>query len=498
MTNLLEDEDSSCISICNQSNTGVGIISEELPSISSLHDYHSSVDTNFNQYSGANIRQQNSNDEYNLVPIDEEDEDNQEEDKEGGKLEECSKITFSRGGFGRSTIRNSKKKNFKDLKINMDVVKNNHANDQKEDFDNRKMKNEAANSMIHEEFPNVSQARNYEDSHNLVPKENTNENLLKGSSISSKQHPRRDHITPDEHLDLNPPSTSSTISSTSRSNYESMTMELSLSEDEEIFNCLSIQISKNMSEDEEEFDRISMQIELDNVEEKFNETFNENPCKEMTKENIKTIVKKEKEHSLEDNHEKKEKSNSNFLKKESETILRTSNIRSGIAYWEKRSSADNFNEPKKAEIFRRGSLQRSSIRKTKQKNRDFGVENKCPKLSNSKDDQTKEGYEKKSVSLQCSESEPKKRENVDMEIKNEEDSNTDFEILPTPAPRKSLIAKEDKCSNIGVKYPSYLPQIDVKYKSSGNCPIIFSIKTWEERGEEGSSKPPEKVLLEWF
>ena len=187
MTNLLGEEDSSCISIYNQSNTGAGNISEELSSMSSLHAYHSSVDTNFNQYSGSNIRRQNSNDEFSLVPIDEEDEDNQEENIEGGTLDECPKNTFSRGGFGRSTIRNSKKKNFKDLKINMDVVKNNHACDQKENLQYKKVENEAADpKIINENHSNISQSRNNEDSENKTVLsfnenivdhlENTNEN----------------------------------------------------------------------------------------------------------------------------------------------------------------------------------------------------------------------------------------------------------------------------------------------------------------------------------
>ena len=70
--------------------------------------------------------------------------------------------------------------------------------------------------------------------------------------------------------------------------------------------------------------------------------------------------------------------------------------------------------------------------------------------------------------------------------------------LPTPAPRKSLIVLQDKCLDMKTKDQSYLPEIDGKYKSRVKCPIIFSIKSWDERSQETSRKHPEKVLLEYF
>ena len=85
-TNLLGEEDSSCFYICDQSHHGDGYISEELSLITSLHVYPSSVDTNIYQHSVSNLNSQNCNEDYNLVPIDEEDEDilheNQEENTE--------------------------------------------------------------------------------------------------------------------------------------------------------------------------------------------------------------------------------------------------------------------------------------------------------------------------------------------------------------------------------------------------------------------------------
>ena len=73
--------------------------------ITSLHDSVPSLNTNIHQNYGM--------EDSNLVPITEEDEKSSfnynHEDLQAGE--------FKRGGVARSTIRNSKKKNFKQLKV---------------------------------------------------------------------------------------------------------------------------------------------------------------------------------------------------------------------------------------------------------------------------------------------------------------------------------------------------------------------------------------------
>merc|ERR1712130_989288 len=105
-----------------------------------------------------------SDDDFNLVPIDEEEEENLEENDEQSKVEEPTEITFSRGGFGRSTIRNSKKKNFKDLRINMDVVKNNHAFDSKYGKDINKKKESAKSIELQENITEKVHVRDSKES----------------------------------------------------------------------------------------------------------------------------------------------------------------------------------------------------------------------------------------------------------------------------------------------------------------------------------------------
>ena len=80
-------------------------------SITSLHDSVPSLNTNIYQYYGLG--------DSNLVPITEEDEKSSFNNNKSD-LEE-----FKRGGVARSTIRNSKKKNFKELKLDMTMCKNN-------------------------------------------------------------------------------------------------------------------------------------------------------------------------------------------------------------------------------------------------------------------------------------------------------------------------------------------------------------------------------------
>ena len=88
-----------------------GFFSTTDDSITSLHDSVPSLNTNIYQYYGLG--------DSNLVPITEEDEKSSFNNNKSD-LEE-----FKRGGVARSTIRNSKKKNFKELKLDMTMCKNN-------------------------------------------------------------------------------------------------------------------------------------------------------------------------------------------------------------------------------------------------------------------------------------------------------------------------------------------------------------------------------------
>ena len=85
--------------------------------LQSLHDSVPSLNTKIHQNYGL--------EDSNLVPITEEDEKPllNSQQRQDDDLE-CN---FERGGVSRSTIRNSKKRNFMDLKLDMSACKNNLA-----------------------------------------------------------------------------------------------------------------------------------------------------------------------------------------------------------------------------------------------------------------------------------------------------------------------------------------------------------------------------------
>lgn len=169
----------------------------------------------------------------------------------------------------------------------------------------------------------------------------------------------------------------------------------------------------------------------------------------------------------------------------------------------------------------RGSLQRSTIRKSKQKKIDIAFGNSSEKRDETADSKytdgatvkyekhapTKQNFQTGSLQRKAIRRSINKNKDISELMKTSNDEGVEKHIklksfpvpkIPTPAPRKSLNTSRDKCSDMNPKDQSYLPNIDGKYKSRENCQIIFSIKPWDERSKETSRKVPEKLLLEWF
>ena len=287
-------------------------------SITSLHDSVPSLNTNIYQYYGLG--------DSNLVPITEEDEKSSFNNNKSD-LEE-----FKRGGVARSTIRNSKKKNFKELKLDMTMCKNNLEPAEKIDEPTEPSVKPGKISKIESDLvqthdlcvkgetsvsmKEVIETKNkieiaqtpespFEEVENMVNKDDFKVDKLKKNhddrfasivkeAVEKKKIDQMEHFaaymmpnksTTADRLSASPnlPTSSSKnslnlslASSASLNPYPSPTLiklelkhDFSLSEGEEMFDDLSSEIQDNLSEDEELFDTISMNIDIENADEDF-------------------------------------------------------------------------------------------------------------------------------------------------------------------------------------------------------------------------------------
>ena len=496
-------------------------LSDDLQLITSLHDSVPSLNTNIYQNYGSQ--------DSNLKPIDEDDEKLSLTYQEDLTLGE-----FKRGGIARSTIRTSKKKNFKNLKIDMTICKNNL------DADNQHIKSEVldvkttpaldtADSLTpltpfsDEDFDSLSPIYEDEivdrkaiDSRDSIKCESDDETTEISPDI---KNPRKEiaslhdvvleafknrEITENQNVlksnDVrqNSKDESPNLPTTEKS--PNLSQVISLSDGEEMFDDLSNEICDDLSDDEEIFEKLSMQIDLDDVDEKFDLTLNESH--DIALKSLPSHNSKEKQVEIiqASNSESKE-----LLKTQEEgSVLRKTSLKKDIAYWEKRSSAspDSRVLSKQAEQhFHRGTVQRSTTRKIKRtkietssSDRNLGsnsiVEKSVAAKMLSENDLVEMTLTEKSAN-----SGPYSDEKKPVRC------TTQQSIIPKPAPRKSLLEGRTKVldRNNSRDKCSHLPNLgggSVGYKPAPR--MIFSIKTWEERKKEKNRSVPTKRLLEWF
>ena len=307
----------------------------------------------------------------------------------------------------RSLTRTSKNKNFKDLKIDMNVVKNNHAR-------NVDMAIESKSEQL-KIYPTLK-------------------------SPKSPNLPSVGAVSPNLPALRKPPNLSPEMAVESKSEI------VSLSEEEEIFECLSNEITDNLSEDEEIFDKLSMQLDIENEDElewEFNNTLHESSVQGNTiQKDFKALRNKPTEVTTD----------VESINVESEASA--CSVQNNISYWERRSSQSRKPSTVKTfpalskndgENFKRCSLQRSGgFRKSKKTRFDLveAVETGC-----------------------------------------------DGHAAPVPVPRRGSLRAKEKTS--------HLPSRGAGPAVSRAEHIIFSLKSWEQRRTE-TRKLPQKTLLEWF
>ena len=291
---------------------------------------------------------------------------------------------------------------------------------------------------------------------------------------------------------------------------------MSLSDGEEIFEDLSNEITDELSAEEDEFDKISMCLDLENIETKFEETFNgqreaaENDgCKAVHADHHRSPESTEIQ-------EKDEKPISPKIKTDicdisgqdqrTETVCQKSQLKQDIAYWEKRASnsaksrvlAKNINEN-----FKRSSLQRSTLKRKTRPSFDRNLRSQ----SSSSMELTGEMLSKKDDLLEMTSEEKSANTVPYFDGKNDSSGcNRPQSITPPqPAPRKKVAGGRTKILDRGdtndgaPSQTSHLPKLDTDKRTSRPHPgLVFSIKTWDQRRKEKNRSMPTKRLVEWF
>ena len=271
--------------------------------------------------------------------------------------------------------------------------------------------------------------------------------------------------------------------------------DISLSDGEEIFADLSNEICDDLSDDEEMFERLSMQIDLDDVEEKFDLTLNESSHD--------IVDRSSEEQQVVTTQASKPESGEILTGQEGGLVSRKTSLKKDIAYWEKRSSWSPESRVlgrQGSNQFQRGTLQRSTVKKKKMikietsstdchlGSHRFVEESVAAKMVSGESDLVETTPSEKSVN-----SGPYFDEGKNLRCTEQ------LSIIPKPAPRKSLLGgrtkvldrnnPEDKCS--------HLPKLEGGSKVLATS-FTFSIMTWEERKAEKDRILPTKRLLEWF
>ena len=483
----------------------------------------------------TNIHQNYPTEDYDLVPIIEDDESSLPPDIPDDSQKPPG--NFERGGFKRSTVRNSKKKNFMQLKIDMTVCKNNL---------NSPPKNQRKNDRIMGVPDKISIVETPESP--LTPV-NVKPETTKGGGKEHFQERNLSRLPPSAAirvLDLptsttspnltklkNPPSPNLSspksspnlsgknviMSSSSNISLSSAKLEfhndMSLSDGEEIFEDLSNEITDELSAEEDEFDKISMCLDLENIETKFEETFNG----QRAAENVGCKAVHADHHRSPESteiQEKDEKPISPKIKTDicdisrqdqrTETVCQKSQLKQDIAYWEKRASnsaesrvlAKNINEN-----FKRSSLQRSTLKRKTRPSFDRNLRSQ----SSSSMELTGEMLSKKDDLLEMTSEEKSANTVPYFDGKNDSSGcNRPQSITPPqPAPRKKVARGRTKILDRGdtndgaPSQTSHLPKLDTDKRTSRPHPgLVFSIKTWDQRRKEKNRSMPTKRLVEWF
>ena len=491
-------------------------VSDDLLLITSLHDSVPSLNTNMNQNYGSQ--------DSNLKPINEED-----EISFPGYHEDLAPAEFKRGGMARSTMRLNRSKNFKNLTLDMTVCKDNLKTDNcyvekvspgestdsltpltpfcDEDFESL--------SPTHDDVVNIEfkESKYTYDDKTTLEKENSpvespitvpDENFQKNTESVPVQNPE----SKNEPRNLPPLQTSRNLSKADKKKSPNLprvslpdSLDISLSDGEDLFDDLSNDMSEDLTEDEEVFEKLSMQIDLDDVDEKFDLTLSES-------HDMAGTDKTAGHHSGENNQVEvtqpaKPESEERQETEGSEPVLRGASLKKDIAYWEKRSSSSLESRVlarKANDQFQRRTLQRSTIRKNKKTK--IETSSSDSNLGSNSFVENLVAAEMLSGEIDLVERTPREKSAIPVPYVDEKNKTKCTErqsIIPKPAPRKSLLIGgtkvldrnnfQDKCS--------HLPKLEPgRYKVAPS--MIFSLRGWEERKREKDRVVPTKRLLEWF
>ena len=455
----------------------------------------------------ANIYQNYGLAQSNLVPITEEDEKSSI-NYPPNDLEETTE--FKRGGVARSTKRASKKRNFKQLKLDMSICKNNLQTDTKHELISNEDNNLDGNNQIKtiqlvKTPDSPTQDMNVDDGDMM-------------ESCSSKTSPQSIGLKSPNLSDEESRPNSRNLSISSRVLISS---NLSISDGEDIFDDLSSEILGTMSEDEEIFDKISMNIDIDNADADFEVTLSESLESSRKQTIIQTandkaevLMQEEIQHFEEKPQHEDEPLIKAEVTAEPEVVLRKTSLKKDIAYWEKRASDSaesrvlNINITK--DSFKRGSLQRSTIKKSKKK-----VSPPKPRMLDVNLGSNNSSAEKcVAAAMLSAKNDLLELTSADSSVPCFDDKN-DCEsrciqpqsIKPIPAPRRRKNTLPVQPRKVGARTKvlvrndtnDYLPKLDPDIRTFQLHPtILFSIKTWEQRRKEKNRIIPTKRLVEWF
>lgn len=470
--------------------------------ITPLHDSVSSVTANIYQNYGLA--------QSNLVPITEEDEKSSI-NYPPNDLEETTE--FKRGGVARSTKRASKKRNFKALKLDMSICKNNLQPDTKHGLISNEDNNLDGNNQI-----KTIQLVKTPDS--PLQNMNVDDGDMK-ESCPSKISPLSIQTESPNLSEVQPRPNSRNLSSSPK---VSMNPDLSISDGEDIFDDLSSEILGTMSEDEEMFDKISMNLDIEHADADFEVTLSES-MESSRKQNIQTAANDKAEDLMQEEiqhfEEKPQHEDESVIKAEltpePELVLRRTSLRHDIDYWEKRASDSAESRVLKINIntdsFKRGSLQRSTIKKSKKKvcsprmfDANLGSHNsnaeKCvaAAMLSAKNDLLE--LTSADSSVPCFDD----KNDCGSESESGRGCIQPQSIKPIPAPRKKTLPVQRRkvgasLTKVLVRNDTndYLPKLDPSIKAFQLHPtILFNIRTWEQRRKEKHRIIPTKRLVEWF
>ena len=501
--------------------------------LQSLHDSVPSLNTKIHQNYGL--------EDSNLVPITEEDEKSllNSQQRQGDDLE-CH---FERGGVSRSTIRNSKKRNFMELKLDMSACKKNNLAPTEPPEKHDERQDAAAGETIRkisvidtpqspltcEEFPQHCSEQVSDHLEQAPPHNQALPPVIKrcrNPSFDSRNLPPVPPVAVAESPNLSNPNTSASpnlsdinISSSPNLSPSAAKLELhrdlSLSEGEDIFEDLSNEINDELSEDEEIFDKISMNLDMVDVDIKFASTFNESSEVESGGQ-LPSSIPSPKTGKIQHLEGKPCLTDFETLEDELQSpavVLRKTEVKKDIEYWEKRASssaesrvlAKNFNDN-----FKRGSLQRSTIKRPRKKaptpaDRNLAL-NRCSESAGAG-----AGEIVSDINDLLEMTSPEKCEKSANTVpyfdgKNEEQQSgggctRPQSITPKPAPRKKLQQGRTKIlarSDANDQSAAHLPKLDSGLDNGPAAAMVFSINTWDERKKEKNRSLPTKRLVEWF